>query len=60
MMSLLHYGVVLTLVLIVFPVSIKQMKTALDREDVESFSRWVFVASFVAGLPFMVMTLVYS
>jgi hypothetical protein len=33
------------------------MKVALDSEDIESFSMWVFIASIIAGLPFMIMTL---
>jgi hypothetical protein len=44
-------------ILIVFPFSINQMRVALDREDIESFSIWVFIAAFVAGLPFMIVTL---
>lgn len=56
-MSVLKYAFVVTLLWIVFPFSIVQMKVALDREDIKSFSVWVFVACFVAGLPFMIMTL---
>lgn len=53
----LGYALVSYLLLTVFPFSINQMREALDREDAESFSLWVFVASMVAGLPFMVVTL---
>jgi hypothetical protein len=56
-MSALEYAFVSCLLLIVFPFSINQMRAALDREDIESFSIWVFIAAFVAGLPFMIVTL---
>ncbi len=56
-MSALQYALVACLLLIVFPLSINQMRLALDKEDIESFSLWVFIASMVAGLPFMIMTL---
>ena len=56
MMQALGYALVSYLLLTVFPFSIDQMRKALDREDAESFSIWVFVASMLAGLPFMVVT----
>lgn len=57
MMTVLQYALIVCLLLIGFPFSINQMRVALDREDIESFSIWVFVASMVAGLPFMIVTL---
>ncbi len=56
-MSVLEYAFVIALLWVVFPLSINQMRVALDREDIEGFSIWVFISSFIAGLPFMVMTL---
>ncbi|WP_143167700.1 hypothetical protein [Chroogloeocystis siderophila] len=56
-MSLLDYCVVITLLLTVFPLAITQMKSAIAHEDIKSFSVWVFITCFIAGLPFMVMTL---
>lgn len=56
-MSLLDYLVVITLLLTLFPLAITQMKSALVQEDIKTFSVWVFVTCFLAGLPFMVMTL---
>ncbi|WP_104545996.1 hypothetical protein [Chroococcidiopsis sp. TS-821] len=56
-MSLLDYFVVITLLLTVFPLAITQMKSAIAQEDIQSFSVWVFITCFLAGLPFMVMTL---
>ncbi|AFZ29097.1 hypothetical protein ABN584_22175 [Gloeocapsa sp. BRSZ] len=55
-MSLLDYFVVITLLLTVFPLAITQMKSAIAQEDIKSFSVWVFITCFLAGLPFMVMT----
>lgn len=57
MMPALGYALVFYLLLTVFPFSIDQMRAALEREDAESFSLWVFIASMLAGLPFMVVTL---
>jgi len=56
-MSLLDYLVVITLLLTLFPLAITQMKSALVQEGIKTFSVWVFVTCFLAGLPFMVMTL---
>lgn len=56
-MSLLEYALIIASLWIVFPFSIIQMKVALNREDINSFSMWVFITCFVAGLPFMIMTL---
>ncbi|MUL35375.1 hypothetical protein [Gloeocapsopsis dulcis] len=56
-MSLLDYFVVITLLLTLFPLAITEMKSALVHEDIKTFSVWVFVTCFLAGLPFMVMTL---
>ncbi|MBE9189160.1 hypothetical protein IQ230_02015 [Gloeocapsopsis crepidinum LEGE 06123] len=56
-MSLLDYLVVITILLTLFPLAITKMKSALVQEDIKTFSVWVFVTCFLAGLPFMVMTL---
>lgn len=56
-MSLLDYFIVIALLLTLFPLAISQMKSALVQEDIKTFSVWVFVTCFLAGLPFMVMTL---
>jgi len=56
-MSVLEYAFIITLLWLLFPLSIIRMKVAVDREDIKSFSIWMFIACFVAGLPFMVMTL---
>lgn len=55
-MSLLEYAIVATLVLIVFPLSIIKMKSALVQENIHSFGVWVFITSLIASLPFIVMT----
>lgn len=56
-MSLFDYLVVIALLLIVFPFAITRMQSALVQEDTKSFSLWVFITCFLAGVPFMVMTL---
>lgn len=56
-MTAIQYALVSCLLLIVFPFSLNQMRVALDREDIESFSLWVFIASIIAGLPLMIMTI---
>ncbi|CAA9562737.1 hypothetical protein AVDCRST_MAG81-785 [uncultured Synechococcales cyanobacterium] len=56
-MSLLHYGIVLTLMLILFPMSVTQMKVALDCEEIESFSGWLLLTACVAVLPMMALAL---
>lgn len=56
-MSVLEYAFIVTLLMTVFPFSVNQMKVAIVQEDNKSFSVWVFITSFVAGLPFMIMTL---
>ena len=53
MMSASESAVFLMLLLLLFPFSIVQMKSALDQEDLEGFYIWTCVASFIAGLPFM-------
>lgn len=57
MMTLLQYALVSCLLLIVFPFSLNQMRVAQGSEDIESFSLWVFIASIIAGLPLMIMTI---
>lgn len=58
MMSGLQYGVILLLLLLLFPFSIIQMGSALDREDIEGFCLWTCVASSIAGLQFMATILI--
>ena len=53
----LDQAFVLTLVLTLFPFSLAQMRFTFDEEDIEGFCVWVLVASFMVGLPFMVMIL---
>lgn len=56
-MSLLEYALIIASLWIVFAFSIIQIKVTLNQEDINSFSVWVFITSFVASLPFMIMTL---
>lgn len=56
-MSLFDYLVVIALILIVFPFAITRMQSAFAQEDMKNFSLWVFITCFLAGVPFMVMTL---
>lgn len=56
-MSLLHYGIVITSVLIAFPVAVNRMKVALDRDEIDSFSGWLFLTACVAVLPMMALAL---
>jgi hypothetical protein len=54
-MSGLEYTVLLLLLLVLFPFSLIQMRVSLDQEDMEGFCIWTCLASFIAGLPFMVI-----
>lgn len=53
-MTRLESASVLMLLLVVFPFAIFQMGAALEQEDIEVFYIWTCVASFIAGLPFMI------
>ena len=57
-MTGIEYGLVIVLLLAVFPFSMAQMGVALDQEDIESFFAWTCIASSIAGLPAVAMLLV--
>ncbi|XWK90233.1 MAG: hypothetical protein U7127_09340 [Phormidium sp.] len=58
MMLALEYIVIAALLLVIFPLSMVQMGTALEQEDLESFCVWTFLASTIAGLPLMTVLLI--
>lgn len=58
MMLALEYIVMAPLLLILFPLSMIQMGTALEQEDIEAFCVWIGLASTIAGLPLMTVLLI--
>lgn len=47
------HAFVFLVVLALFPWSLLQMECNLSEDDLEGFCFWLFIASFMAGLPFM-------